>query len=109
MKHLKLTVIALLGLSLALGTTSCKKKGCTDSYATNYDTEAEKDDETCSYALNESVEITMRNTLQNPDSAEVTYASLFGQPDDAFDEFATLSNSSVEFATALAQTGTPVG
>ena len=35
---------------------------------------------------------------------EQTYASLFGASDDAFDEFATLSNSTSEFATALSQT-----
>ena len=59
--------------------------------------------------LNEGVNITLRNTLQDPNEAEVTYASLFGQADDAYDEFATLSNSTSEFATALAQEGTPVG
>jgi len=47
--------------------------------------------------------ITLRNTLQNPGKQEVTYASLFGQPDNAFDEVSQLSQSSVEFATALAQ------
>ena len=64
------------------------------------------DDET---PLNEGVDITMRNTLQDPDEAEVTYASLFGQPDEAFDENAILSNTVKEFPTALAQAGTPVG
>ncbi len=59
--------------------------------------------------LNEGVNITLRNTLQDPNEAEVTYASLFGQADDAYDEFATLSNSTSEFATALAQAGTPAG
>ena len=59
--------------------------------------------------LNEGVNITLRNTLQDPNEAEVTYPSLFGQTDDAYDEFATLSNSSSEFATALAQSGTPAG
>ncbi len=53
--------------------------------------------------------ITLRNTLQDPNEAEVTYPSLFGQADDAYDEVATLSNSTSEFATALAQTGTPAG
>lgn len=57
--------------------------------------------------LAEGLNITMRNTLQDPGEAEVTYPSLFGQADDAFDEFATLSNATVEFATALAQTGVP--
>jgi len=59
--------------------------------------------------LTEGLDITLRNTLQDPNEAEVTYASLFGQADDAYDEFATLSNSSSEFATALAQSGTPAG
>ncbi len=59
--------------------------------------------------LAEGVDITLRNTLQDPNEAEVTYPSLFGQADDAYDELATLSNSSTEFATALAQAGTPAG
>ncbi len=59
--------------------------------------------------LVEGLEVTMRNTLQDPGEPEATYASLFGQPDDAFDEFATISNSASEFPTALAQTGTPIG
>lgn len=60
-------------------------------------------------ALTEGVNITLRNTLQNPNEAEGTYAALFGQADDAFDESATLSASSSEFSTALAQAGTPLG
>ncbi len=59
--------------------------------------------------LAEGVSITLRNTLQDPNEAEATYASLFMQADDAFDESATLSNSSSEFATALAQAGTALG
>jgi len=60
-------------------------------------------------ALTEGVGITLRNTLQDPGQAEGTYAALFMQADDAFDERATLSNASSEFATALAQAGTPFG
>jgi len=59
--------------------------------------------------LNEGTEITLRNTLQDPGEEEGTYPGLFGLADDAFDEFATLSNSSVEFTAALGQTGTPFG
>ena len=59
--------------------------------------------------LTEGVDITLRNTLQDPGEEEVTYPSLFGQADDAYDEFATLSNSTEEFPTALAQNGTPAG
>ena len=53
--------------------------------------------------LAEGTDITLRNTLQDAGEAEVTYASLFGQADAAFDEFATLSNSVSEFPTALSQ------
>lgn len=68
-----------------------------------------KDDDGVLQPLSEGLDITLRNTLQDPNEAEVTYPSLFGQTDDAYDEFATLSNSTTEFATALAQTGTPAG
>lgn len=39
---------------LLVGISSCKPKveGCTDSTATNYDTNAEKDDGSCTYAQN---------------------------------------------------------
>lgn len=60
-------------------------------------------------ALKEGVEITLRNTLQDPGEAEGTYPGLFGLADDAFDEFATLSFSLTEFDGALGQTGTPFG
>ncbi len=58
--------------------------------------------------LKEGVNITLRNTLEE-DGTEQTYASLFGASDAAFDETATLSNSSVEFASALAQDSTATG
>ena len=90
MEYLKITLAAVLGLFTFAS--------CSDD-----------DDDNPVFPLEEGINITMRNTLQDPDSAEVTYASLFGQPDDAYDESAMLSNSSIEFATALAQTGTPVG
>ena len=35
--------------SLTLGTVSCKKDGCTDETATNYDSKAKKDDGSCVY------------------------------------------------------------
>ncbi|WP_299433994.1 hypothetical protein [uncultured Aquimarina sp.] len=70
---------------------------------------SDDDDNTVITPLSEGVSIILRNTLQNPGEQEDTYASIFGQPDDAYDEFATLSNSITEFATALAQNGTPAG
>jgi len=47
MNLVKSTVLILSATALII--TSCKKKGCTDITATNYSTEAEKDDGSCSY------------------------------------------------------------
>jgi len=46
------TYLSLLAFSaLLIGTTaSCKKKGCTDQDAVNFNSEAKKDDGTCKYA-----------------------------------------------------------
>ena len=59
--------------------------------------------------LEEGTSITLRNTLQDPGEPEVSFPGLFELPDNAFDEFATLSYSSTEFTGALAQEGTPFG
>ncbi|MEO9531349.1 MAG: MbnP family protein [Crocinitomicaceae bacterium] len=47
-------LIGLLSVS-ALTITSCKKKGCTDPTADNFQTEAEKDDGTCEYTTEGNV------------------------------------------------------
>lgn len=39
-----------LTAALAVSTVSCKKEGCTDETATNYNSEAKKDDGSCTYA-----------------------------------------------------------
>lgn len=49
-KLFKIGLIAILGIGLTL--TSCKKKGCIDEVAKNYDTEAQKDDGSCEYYTN---------------------------------------------------------
>ncbi len=67
------------------------------------------DDDAIPKPLLEGMDITLRNTLQDPGEAEGTYPGLFGLADNAFDEFAELSNSSTEFTGALAQEGTPFG
>lgn len=59
--------------------------------------------------LSDGADITLRNTLEEDGAPETAFPGLFGAPDDAFDEFATMSVDEVEFPTALAQPGTPVG
>jgi len=44
------TKLFLIASILLVSATSCKKKGCTDSTATNYSEEAKKDDNSCVYA-----------------------------------------------------------
>jgi len=41
--------LMLLTASLAITTVSCKKEGCTDAAATNYNEKAKKDDGSCTY------------------------------------------------------------
>lgn len=41
----------VMAASLTLGTVSCKKEGCTDETATNYDSKAKKDDGSCEYEV----------------------------------------------------------
>lgn len=60
--------LLLLTASVGLTTVSCKKEGCTDSTATNYNEEAKKDDGSCTYAtadetvINVSANITSNTT-----------------------------------------------
>jgi hypothetical protein len=47
MKNVK--VLMFVFLAGSLGMTACKKKGCTDAEAVNYNEKAKKDDGTCNY------------------------------------------------------------
>lgn len=46
---MKKIILILTGITLVASLYSCKKKGCTDELASNYASEAEKDDESCEY------------------------------------------------------------
>jgi len=45
-----LLMLAVFTITLLTFSTSCKKKGCMDKYADNYNSKAEKDDNSCSYS-----------------------------------------------------------
>lgn len=47
---MKKSILIITGFSLAVGFVSCKKKGCMDATATNYNIAATKDDGSCEYA-----------------------------------------------------------
>ena len=49
MKKSRFILFAIVISVVAVFTTSCKKKGCTDPDAINYSREAEKDDGSCSF------------------------------------------------------------
>ncbi|MBK7129038.1 MAG: hypothetical protein IPM74_03530 [Crocinitomicaceae bacterium] len=46
---MKTSILVLSALFLQLTIISCKKEGCTDSTATNYNSDAKKDDGSCIY------------------------------------------------------------
>jgi len=69
------TSITIGILALSLATISCKKKGCTDITAENYEESAEKDDGSCTYATEGTITL---NFTQNFGGTNVT-ASDFDQ------------------------------
>jgi hypothetical protein len=62
MKNVNLKLSVLMLSALTLGAVSCKKEGCTDTTATNYDDKAKNDDGSCTYAV---VEETTLNVSSN--------------------------------------------
>jgi hypothetical protein len=51
MKKINSRLVLVIGMAVStLAITSCKKKGCTDENATNYNEKAKKDDNSCEYS-----------------------------------------------------------
>lgn len=65
MKKTKLCVLLIIAI-FTMTTFSCKKKGCTDETATNYNTEAKKDNGLCKYECSyESMSAVCENITSN--------------------------------------------
>lgn len=53
LKSMKMIAVTLLVGGAATTVTSCKKEGCTDPIATNYNQKAKKDDGSCTYSVSD--------------------------------------------------------
>ncbi|HIP35904.1 MAG TPA: hypothetical protein EYG85_03525 [Crocinitomix sp.] len=62
-------MVGFLGLTLVMGFNSCNRKGCTDPLADNYNEKSKKDDGTCTYSANKTVELKFTH---NFDGSSVT-------------------------------------
>lgn len=83
----------------ALATLSCKKEGCTDSSATNYNADAKKDDGTCVYATDTATNKAPQPGTYTP-SYNGTFATLVG--------IKTISTTSTPIGSVDTEIGTAV-
>ena len=83
----KLLFIALIGLTAI----SCKKEGCTDENATNYNADAKKDDGSCTFASIEGMW-----TSSNQETSVTMSVSMGGQPFPLFDNMTSADTSYTE-------------
>ena len=73
----KINFIILMLAVLPLVITSCKKKGCTDATASNYDANAKRDDGTCTYDPHVNPHITL--SFEHNFDGSVVSSSSFNQ------------------------------
>ena len=79
MKFTKNTI--LLATAMLFVLTGCKKEGCTDSTATNYDADAKKDDGSCTYSTTTTPSYTTPATYDFTDANNMNTVSYGGQTD----------------------------
>ncbi len=68
MKKIKIVFLTILSISLL--STSCRKEGCTDETAFNYNEEAKKDDGTCTYDNTATLKFTQSFNDENVTSSD---------------------------------------
>jgi len=93
MKKINYTIFVIAILSFI--TIGCRKKGCTDVAATNYDVNAKKDDGTCEFSPHADPHITL-NFNHDFDGVDIT-ASSFNQLDYLNQAGTTLSIEHLEY------------
>jgi hypothetical protein len=108
--------LLLLAAIATIGLASCKKKGCTDPQAVNYNSEAQKDDESCNYIPTIAItgaaamDVTLGTTYNDPgatatnvDGSSVTVTADLSQVDTgAVGSFTVTYTATNEHGTATA-------
>jgi len=86
---MKKTVLLFLGISLIAISTGCKKKeGCTNPTANNYDADAEKEDNSCTFDDNLDPNAGTKAAIKE------TYANIvFASYQDSYNEAVKLKTS----------------
>ena len=80
---MKKLVVVLTILATTASITSCRKKGCTDTSATNYDAEAKKDDGTCEWSTEHNLTFIFSHnydgtSVSSSDFSDLKYTNAFG-------------------------------
>lgn len=94
MKLTSLVFAAILGV----GFVSCKKKGCTDPTANNYNAEAEKNDESCTYDPVDPL------ATEKQQVKETYAAQAFAVYNDSYNLAVALENAIINFVDNPSQT-----